>query len=220
MTATPTGHPDRHPDLVHVRIGRGRLMAVVLLAALVVTALLVLRTSRAAFVASTENAGNSFVAGDVVLSDDARGVAAMFTEATFVPGDTVVECIAVTYEGSIPEPGPVRLYSGGVTDVRGPDPASRGLSRYLRVTVEEGTGASFGRCGGFVPSATIVDDVTLSALAATRTDHASGAGAWAPTSTPDVRSYRVSVTLDETGTPNEEQGAGATDIAFVWEVVS
>ena len=200
--------------------GHARTILLVALVALAVVALLVVRTSRAAFVATTDNRGNSFVAGDVVLSDDDAGVAALFSETDFVPGASVEACIAVRYEGTIADPGPVVLYSGGFVDVPGPDPASVGLSDHLVLTVEEGTGGSFGDCGGFSPSSTIVSGVPLSSFDATRTDYASGAGTWDPSSSPETRTYRFEVTLDEASVPNEEQGAGTTDLSFTWEVTS
>ena len=197
-----------------------RTVVLVMLAALAVVFVLVLRTSSAAFTATTDNDGNSFVAGDVVLSDDDATTQSLFTETAFAPGASVTECIAVTYDGTIPDPSAVRLYSGGFTDVAGPDPASSGLSDHLVLTVEEGTGATFGDCSGFVAGPTIVSGVTLAAFDTTRTDYASGAGVWDPSATGESVSYRFTVTLDATSTPNEEQGAGTSDIAFVWEVTS
>lgn len=200
--------------------GQAKTVLLVGAVALAVVALLVVRTSRAAFNATTDNRGSSFIAGDVVLSDDDTGARALFTEAQFVPGATVAECIAVRYEGTINDPGPVALYSGGYTDVTGPDTASEGLSEHLLLTVEEGTGGSFGNCAGFRRTTTVVSGVALSAFDAAHTDHASGAGGWDPSSSPETRSYRFSVTLDEASVPNEEQGAGTTDLVFVWEVTS
>lgn len=199
---------------------RTRTTLLVGLVALGVVFLLVVRTSRAAFTATTDNRGNSFVAGDVVLSDDDAGASALFAETAFVPGETVQDCIAVRYEGTIPDPGPVVLYSGGFVDVPGPDPASVGLADHLLLTVEEGDGGRFGDCSGFAPSATIVGDAPLSSFGGARTDYASGAGVWDPSSSPETRTYRFSVTLDEASVPNEEQGAGVQDLVFVWEVMS
>ncbi|MEO2105643.1 MAG: hypothetical protein ABGZ36_08375 [Actinomycetota bacterium] len=197
-----------------------RTVVLVMLAALAVVFVLVLRTSSAAFTATTDNDGNSFVAGDVVLSDDDATTQSLFTETAFAPGATVRECIEVTYDGTIPDPAAVRLYSGGFTDVPGPAPTSTGLSDHLVLTVEEGTGATFGDCSTFVAGSTIVSGVTLAAFDTARTDYATGAGVWDPSATGEAISYRFSVTLDATTTPNEEQGAGTSDIAFVWEVTS
>ena len=205
--------------MTHTRV-RARTVLVVALAALAAVLMLVVRTSRAAFIATTENSGNSIIAGDVVITDDDSGTVAMFAATSFTPGETATECIAVRYEGTIADPDRVRLFSGGYTDVGGPDPASVGLSQHVLLTVEEGTGASLGNCGGFTPAATIVSNVRLSTFDATRSDYASGAGTWDPSSTPEVRSYRFSVTLDGASVPNSEQGAGTTDLTFVWEVMS
>lgn len=188
------------------------------LLALVAVTLLVSRTTQAAFTASTENTGSSVVAGDVTITDDDL-TAALFTEAAFAPGDSVVECLAVTYAGSIADPGPVRVHVGGVTEVAGPDPASDGLGDELLLTIEEGVGGGLGSCGGFTPATTLTTATPLRTLAATATDHATGLGAWDPSGTPETVTYRFTATLDP-ATPDAEQGAGVSGISFVWEVTT
>ena len=179
--------------------------------ALLLVAMMVTRTSQAAFTATTDNTGNSFTAGTVVLSDDDSG-AALFAVPTMSPGDTATGCIQVTYSGTITDPQAVKLYGGGYTDAGG------SLSDYLELTVEEGTAGS--TCASFTSGATIVNGSTLAAFNDTdSTDYASGDGTWTPTSTPEMRAYQVTVKLAD-ATPNTEQGASTTDVAFVWEIQS
>lgn len=179
-----------------------------LLVSFALVSLIVLTGSRAAFTDSTDNTGSVFAAGDVVLTDDDAG-GILFNVSNMAPGDTAVNCIAVTYSGSITDPGPVRLYSGGFTDVDG-------LAAYLNVTIEEGTGGVFNDCSAFVLGGAVFGN-TLAFFDANHSDYATGAGAWDPSSTPESKSYRITVELD-TGTLNSLQGAAVTAVGFVWEV--
>ncbi len=186
---------------------------------LALVAALITRTSNAAFSATTDNTGNSFSAGAITLTDD-DSTTAMFTVSDMVPGDTQTACIQVTYTGTVASPGVVKLYSGGYTDVPGADPGSDGLSDDLNVTVEQGTGATFGgSCAGFGSATTIVATTKLATLDTTYTDYASGAGTWTPSASPQSRSYKFTVQLDP-ATTDAEQGASTTDVAFVWEIQS
>jgi hypothetical protein len=185
---------------------------------LALVAALITRTSSAAFSATTDNGGNSFSAAALTLTDD-DSASALFTLSNMEPGDSQTACIEVTYAGTVATPSAVRLYSGGYTDVSGPDPGSDGLSDDLNVTVEEGTGATFGSCAGFSPTSTIVATTTLANMSATYTNYATGAGAWTPAGSPETRSYRFTVELDA-ATPSAEQGASTTNVDFVWEVQS
>src|SRR6058998_1719961 len=72
-----------------------------------------------AFSATTQNSGNSFSAGTVILSDDDSG-SAMLSLANAKPGDSDTSCIVVTYTGSLA--ATVRLY--GTT-------TGTGLDQYL-----------------------------------------------------------------------------------------
>lgn len=169
---------------------------------------LVLTASRAAFTDTTANTGSAFAAGTVVLSDDDLG-SAVFAVSGMAPGDTATGCISVTYGGSITDTGPVRLYSGGYAD-------SAALGSYLDLTIEEGTGASFGDCSGFDPEVTLFSGV-LAAFDAAHGDYATGTGSWQPASAGQSKSYRITVQLDG-ATPNSQQGASVTGLTFVWEV--
>lgn len=189
------------------------------LVGLALVAAMITRTSEAAFTASTDNTGNVFNGGTVTLTDD-DDATALFSVDGMQPGQVETGCILVTYDGTITTPDAVRVYSGGYTNVKGDDEDSVGLSDHLSVTIEEGSGAVFNDCAGFVadPGGPIVAE-TLTDFGADRTDYATGAGDWTPTATGDTRSYQVTVELLES-TPDSEQGAATQDVVFVWEVQS
>ena len=173
------------------------------IAALVLVGLLVMGTSRAAFFDTTDNTGNSFASGDVVLTDDDSG-AAMFAVTDMAPGDTVTDCIVVTYEGSL-TPADIDLYvaAGGL--------AGTGLGTYLDMTVDLGTGGSSGNCTGFAGATVYTGD--LAGFAAAYTDFAGGTGSWTAATTNDDRTYRFSFTLQD---DNAAQDLNAT-ATFTWE---
>ena len=175
----------------------------VLAATVLLTTALILTASFAAFSGTTDNSGNTWTAGTVVLTDDDSG-SAMFIVSDMAPLATVTECIVVTYSGSL-VPATVNLY--GV--------AAGGLDAYLDLTIEEGSGGEFGDCsfgGGFSPTSTIFSG-TLTSFAATHTNFTNGAGAWLPAANPESRTYRFTVTLQDN---NLAQGLNAT-ATFTWE---
>lgn len=179
------------------------------LLALGVITLLVWTTTSAAFLDTTSNAGNSFSTGDVVLTDDDAGVAA-FTVTDMAPGDSVVECIVVTYDGSITTGlGTVDFY---VANLAG----NATLGGDLTVTVEEGDGtstSSFGDCTGFVPG---VGGMAGTLTALDGDVYGDNPGTWSPTSAPESRAYRITVALS--GTPDPASEAGSVTADFVWEI--
>ena len=161
---------------------------------------LVVTSSRAAFVDTTDNATNTFSAGDVVLDDDDTG-SVLFNVVNLSPGDTRTRCIEVTYTGSLS--ADVHLYGtvGG-----------NGLADYLDVDIEVGTGGDFASCTGFVASSSLFGD-TLDAFGAAHTDFVSGLGGNAGATDPTSRTYRITVTLQD---DNAAQGLSAT-AGFTWE---
>ena len=174
----------------------------VLAATVLLTTALILTASFAAFSDTTDNSGNTWSAGTVILNDDDSG-SAMFIVSDMAPLATVTECIVVTYSGSV-LPADVNLYgvSGGT-----------GLDVYLDVTVEEGSGGTFASCAGFTPIGPAIFTGTLTSFAATHTNFATGAGAWNPAANPESRTYRFTVTLQDN---NAAQGLSAT-ATFTWE---
>lgn len=173
------------------------------LLSLLLISVLVVRTSDAAFSATTANAGDQWTAGDVVLTDDDSDTA-MFSVTNMKPTDTVTECITVTYSGSLD--ADVNLY-GAIT-------AGDGLDSYLDVTVRRGSGGSFGDCTGFSSAETVYTG-TLAGFAAAHTSYATGAGNWTPTGggPDDDMTYQFEVTLQDN---NAAQGL-TTTATFTWE---
>lgn len=181
------------------------LLALVLVSAHMVT------TSRAAFTMTTQNTANTFTAGTVDLVDDDLG-GTLFNVPAMAPGQTVQNCIVVTYNGSL-DPSPVKLYSGGFVD-------SGNFGDYLTLTVDEGTGGAFNDCTGFSE-----DDVgaefsdTLTQFDALHTNYTNGFGDWDPSAPGQTKTYRLTVQLDPT-TPDVEQGESVSTLTFTWEVQS
>ncbi len=185
-------------------------LAAVVVSLLAVSALVV-DSSIAAFTASTSNTGNSFSTGTVDLVDDDLG-AVMFTASGLVPGQSVQDCIVVTYQGTVTDPAGVKVYSGGFTD-------SGDLATYLNLTIEEGSGGTFGDCTGFATGATIESGSTLAGFDGTAVDYSTGVGTWDPSGTPESKTYRITVQLDPSA-PDAEQGESVSAMTFAWEVQS
>ncbi|RZU52770.1 hypothetical protein EV385_5593 [Krasilnikovia cinnamomea] len=164
------------------------------------------QASSAAFTASTNNAANSWNAGTVALNDDDSS-SAMFTASGLRPGSTAQKCIKLTYNGSLS--GTVKLYSSAVSGALGP---------YLDLQVEEGTGGDFSSCTGFTPAGGPTYTGTLANFGSTKTDFTSGVGTFAPTGAGQVRTYRITYTLNAT-TPDAQQGATAS-ATFNWQAAS
>lgn len=174
---------------------------------------LVLQASSAAFSGSTTNPGNTWEVGQVTLSDDDGGSSpttgtAMFTATKLKPGSAGERCIAVTSQSTTS--ATLKMY---VTNVV----TTKSVSSHLDVTVDEGTGGSFGSCAGFVPAGKIFQG-TLAGFAANG-DYATAVGAYALSGTPpESRTYRITYTLSATAPDTIAAGtAGAT---FVWEARS
>jgi hypothetical protein len=174
-------------------------LGVVVVVFLVVSAMFV-TSARGAFSDTTSNEANNRAAGEVVIVDDGTG-SAMFNVTNMAPNVMIVECIVVTYHGSL-VPADVSLYGtiGG------------GLDAYLDLTIEEGSGGSFTDCTGFISSSTVFNN-TLANLAATRVDFGSGITGWSPVANPESRTYRFTFTLQDN---NLAQGLSTTG-TFTWE---
>ncbi len=178
-------------------------------ASLLFVTFLVVSTSRAAFTATTDNTTNNVASGDVVLNDDDAGVA-LFTSPVMAPTESVVECIEVTYDGTILPASPIRLYNSGAL-------GGTGLEQYLDVTIEVGTGGLFGNCGAFVPSSTITPVGTLQAFSTTNTAWATGLNTtWTPVAQGETQTFRFTLTLQDN---NLAQGLDV-DFGFAWEAQS
>jgi predicted ribosomally synthesized peptide with SipW-like signal peptide len=165
-----------------------------------------------AFSSTTDNTGNSFQAGTVVLTDNDSGTS-MLSLANAKPGDADVSCINVSYTGTLASS--VRLY--GTT-------TGTGLDQYMDLVVTRGTGAAgFNDCTGFTPDAAnhigagsgVVYSGTLQGFgdnyAAAVVDPTAGSPeVW---TTGESHVYRFSVTVQDN---NAAQGLNATQ-SFTWE---
>ena len=162
----------------------------------------VVHSSSAAFKATTENAGNSWAAGTVKLSDDDSG-SALFAESNLVPGNGGTKCIVVTYTGSAA--AQVRLsaaITGGDT-----------LGQYLDLTVSRGTGGDRD-CAGFQQVEPVYAG-TLTGMTLAHTDFADGAGTWDPLvgQASQSATYRFDWELQD-----EDDAQGKTvRAAFTWD---
>ncbi|MEM7094855.1 MAG: TasA family protein [Actinomycetota bacterium] len=181
-----------------IRVSFMRMAAIA--AALLMLTMLTVTRSQAAFSDTTENTTNAFTAGSVTLTDD-DAATALFNATGMNPGTPVTECITLTYSGSF-TPATVRMYGT----------ATGALATYLDTTIEVGTGGNFGDCTGFTPSSTIYTG-TLAAYAASHVDWASGLGVWSPAASPESRTLRFTVDVQD---DNNAQGLSAS-ADFTWE---
>lgn len=172
---------------------------------------LVWQSSYAAFSGTTSNAGNSFTAGTVKLTDSANGTAILNASA-LKPGDTGQACIALTYGGSLASNAKLYVAPGDLTTT-----TPSNLAPYLTLKVDEGSGTA-ADCSDFSSVANDYNAAnaatgTLDDFAATSTNFATGAGSWSPNANGQTRTYRFTWTVQDT---NAAQGLNAT-VKFTWE---
>lgn len=195
-----------------------RLAVAAVLVAVLGSGLIVWSASDAAFSATTTTPAARWAAGSVELTDDDGGTA-LFTAAGLKPGRSIVNCVAVTYAGSVP--AGVRLYA--TTTAATPGSGGTGLLPHVHVKVEEGTSGAYG-CGGFSAPTTVWDAATHPGAAGDLLgDFPAGYAAGVPSALPswttgDVRVYRLTLTVDG-AIPDTAQGAAAT-VAFTWQAQS
>jgi hypothetical protein len=174
----------------------------------VLIALLVVTSSRAAFVAQNDNTGNSVSSASIQLSDNDSSTA-MFNNVTgMVPLTPVDKCIDVTYTGTI-DPTAVVLYASGTPTLD--------LAPYLDLTIDIGadTPAPFRDCTGFTPTANLYTG-TLAAFASAKTSYANGVTTWDPSATGEVRTFRFRLTVQD----NALAANKSTTFGFSWETRS
>lgn len=173
--------------------GTIRLQLGAALAALALVGFFVVRTSQAAFTGQTSSTGNTFSAGTVSLDND-RGSSAMFNATDLGPGDSVTDCILVTYTGSLTPSQAVDVSSSSAS----------AMAAHLDVAVEVGdVGAT---CTAFGTAAATVTG-TLDALA--------GTTGWTPSGADGARAFRITVTVDP-AIPDTFEGASLNDGTFTW----
>lgn len=169
----------RFGALVAVRLVHRVQLLACALAGVLLSGALIWDSTDSAFSGTTGNPTENWTTGTVSIGDDAGG-AALFATTGVQPGDTGSKCLLVTYTGNVT--AGVRLYVQALTGTLGP---------YLTVTLEQGTGGTYASCGSFAAGVT-APGVTMSALAAARTNWATGFGTWAPTAAAQTMAYRIS----------------------------
>jgi len=177
--------------------------------ALVASGAIVSTASYSAFSSTTENPTSNWATGSVALTDDDGG-SALFSATNLKPGSTDAKCITVTSTGTLPST--VKLYGTGAT-------STKDLAANTTLTVEQGTGGSFGSCTGFTPATTggTLYNASLAGFATTHFTYANGAGGWvtAGGTAAETRTYRISYTVSPT-LANTAQG-GTASLGFTWE---
>jgi hypothetical protein len=196
--STPTRHGRRSLN------GLALQLAAVALSFILI-ALLVVTSSRQAFVAQNDNVSNQVTAAAVDLTDNDSGTA-MFANVTgLLPGTNVDRCIDVTYTGSV-DPTAVLLYiNAAPTGTLGP---------YLNLTIDIGadTADPYRTCTGFTSSATLYTG-TLADFATTRAGYATGLSTWDPVGSPETRTFRFRLSVQ-----NDPNAEGLTSsFGFSWE---
>ncbi|GLY32254.1 hypothetical protein [Kineosporia sp. NBRC 101731] len=178
---------------------------IAVLSGLLLSGLLVMHTSQAAFNASTSNTGSSLASGHVVLTDNLNGVS-MFSLSGLGPGSTGTRCIDVTYRGSLD--AVVRL----TADYDTSDTTSA-LAPYLDFTIDQiGATATCNATAGAVRNPFLATDTTLKAKVDRLRSSSADLG-WAPTgNSNETRRYRFSYTLQN---DNAAQAKTAS-VGFVW----
>jgi hypothetical protein len=194
---------------VHRRRGRSRNSLAIQLSAFALTfiliALLVVTSSRAAFVAQNDNMTNRVTSAAIALSDNDSATAMFDDVPNVMPGQTYERCIDVTYTGTV-DPTAVMLYAGGTS--------SGTLAAYLDLTIHMGIDSTpvFGDCTGF-GSAVPVYSGTLANFATTHGSHATGLTTWNPVGSPETRTFRFVLSVqDNSAAINQTSTFG-----FSWE---
>lgn len=168
-----------------------------------------------AFSSTTENAGNSFAAGTVYISDNDAG-SAMYSLSNQKPGTTTSKCIKVTYSGSLD--ADVKLYTTSTIGAVG---------QYVNLTITPGTQTTsvFPDCTGFVADATgALYSGTLANFASTYGSYAAGLADFPGTLatkwvTNDSVVYRFDVSVQDN---NNANGGSSGPLStgshtFTWE---
>lgn len=196
-----------HPNTVVV-------LAAAIASALLV-ALLVLRSSEAAFSAHASDEGNEWSSGSITLSHNNSTASAMFHlgDGVMGPGEERSRCIQVEYDGTLPDD-----YAVAVT-LYAENPVGDVLD-YLDLEVQVGTSTDpdeYGTCTTFVADgAPLVSGTTVADFAATSSSFLTGAGPWEPAGSPEVRTYKFTVTLQD-----DDAAQGRTGkVDFTWEAQS
>lgn len=174
----------------------------------ILIAVLVVTSSRAAFVAQNDNTTNTVTAAAIDLVDNDSG-SAMFNSVGLMPGTNVEKCIDVTYNGNI-DPLLVKIYATAAP--------TGTLGTYLNLTVDVGndTADAYGTCTNFglVGGSTNVYTGTLAAFASSHPDYANGRSTtWDPTGTGQTRTFRFTLSVQD----NAAAEGLTSNFGFSWE---
>jgi hypothetical protein len=172
--------------------------------AFVLVSLLVVTSSRAAFVAQSDNAANQVSSASILLSDN--DTTAMFDVDGLIPGQFENRCIDVTSASTV-DPTQVSLFTAGAP--------TGTLAPYLNVVIEYApdTGDAFGSCASFPVSGTPVYSGTLADFSANRTTHSNSLTSWDPGPGTETRTFRFRISVqDVTAAANK-----TTTFGFTWE---
>ena len=202
-TTTTTVASSRRPSRRFAKVAS--LVAVP--AAIAVSGLVVSQASYSAYSATTVNPTNNWATGTVALTDDDANTAA-FTASNLKPGSTGSKCLAVTSTGSLAST--VKLYATSPA-------TTKNLAANIDVTISQGTGGSFGDCGGYTKLAAGADlySGTLDQLGKTATGFTNGLGDWAPTGKNDeTRVYQVTYTVNPKAPDTTQGGTAALGLTF------
>jgi hypothetical protein len=171
----------------------------------ILIALLVVTSSRAAFVAQNDNTANQVTAASIDLADNDSG-SAMFNNVTgLMPGNNVDSCIDVTYSGTA-NPTAVLLYING-------SPTGT-LGQYLNLTIDIGndTTDAFGTCTNFASTAQLWSG-TLDAFVAAHPNYALGLSTWDPAPGSETKTFRFRLSVQDNAAA---EGLNST-FGFSWE---
>lgn len=202
---------DARQTTVHVHRRRRRslntlaLQLSALAFAFLLVAILVVTSSRQAFVAQNNNIANQVTSATITLTDNASSTA-MFANVTgMMPGVNVDSCITVTYTGDV-NPTAVQLYASAVP--------TGTLAPYLNLTVDMGaaTTDAFRDCTSFVATTNVYTG-TLSTFASAHTGYTTGVPTWDPAGTGESRTFRFRLQVQDT---QAAQGLTST-FGFSWE---
>ena len=173
--------------------------------AFLLVAILVVTSSRQAFVAQNDNIANQVSSAAIALSDNDSSTA-MFANVTgLMPGTDIDRCITVTYTGTV-NPTAVQLYASAVP--------TGTLAPYLNLTVDMGaaTADAFRDCSSFVATTNVYTG-TLSTFASAHAGYATGSATWDPSVTGESRTVRLRLQVQDN---QAAQGLTAT-FGFSWE---
>lgn len=117
---------------MRIRSNAPRALLAAISVGLVLSAAVVWQSTAAAFTATTDNTGNSWATGSVVLTDSDNGSKLFDTtrDGLLTPALVRSKCIRVDYTGSLP--ANIKLY------VSTPSSSPTGLDQYLVMSVERG----------------------------------------------------------------------------------